>query len=327
MAGFMRLTSCLFAGAMALICVMSLFEAAGGGRGVWVTFPSAWLVPGQVLLAAIGALISFVAVRQCHLPSPVRGVAAGLAYALAVLAVADAVKYFSLLGGGTIRSVLPIPLSLIVAGLLFWGARTLGCATVRQQNIVRKPQSLLWQVVRTTAFGSGALAMMLALLFTFGATDYRRQADCAIVLGARAYADGTPSLALADRVDEGIRLYREGRVRALIFSGGPGDGEMSEPRVMRARAINAGVPPGVILLDERGVNTRTSAANCRALMDAHGWQRAIVVSHYYHLARCKTSFSRVGVGAVTVPARMSRRLTREPYFILRECAASLAYAL
>ena len=117
---------------------------------------------------------------------------------------------------------------------------------------------------QSAAFGGGALAVTLALLITFGATDYRRRADCAVVLGARAYADGTPSGALRDRTDEGILLYKEGRVRFLVFSGGPGDGEFTEAQVMRARAIDAGVPAAAIVLDERGVNTRASAANCRA---------------------------------------------------------------
>ena len=96
---------------------------------------------------------------------------------------------------------------------------------------------------------------------------------------------------------------------------------------MRARAMAAGVPSSAIVLDEQGLNTRASAANSRTIMAQQGWRRALVVSHYYHLARCKAAFTRAGVRAVTVPAHMPQRMRREPYFLLRECAAYLVYAL
>ena len=53
----------------------------------------------------------------------------------------------------------------------------------------------------------------------------------------------------------------------------------------------------------------------------------MIVSHYYHLARCKMLFTEQGVPCATVPARMSMRLAKEPYYVLRECLAYLAYSL
>ena len=50
----------------------------------------------------------------------------------------------------------------------------------------------------------------LAQMFFFGKTDYRRPADAAVVLGARVYADGRLSDALADRVRTACQLYRDG---------------------------------------------------------------------------------------------------------------------
>lgn len=37
------------------------------------------------------------------------------------------------------------------------------------------------------------------------------------------------------------------------------------------------------------------------------------------------SARRAGLRTLTVPARMTRRLRREPYFVLRECAAFYGY--
>ena len=97
--------------------------------------------------------------------------------------------------------------------------------------------------------------------------------------------------------------------------------------VMARIAIEAGVPAEAVLIDRGGVDTRRSAEGCRRVMVREGLSTALVVSHYYHLARCRMAFALSGIQCHTVPARMSRRLAREPYFVLRECAGFLAYLL
>ena len=123
-------------------------------------------------------------------------------------------------------------------------------------------------------------------------------------------------------MDESIRLYQRGLVRTLLMSGAvdPGNGH-SEPLVMKARAVERGVPEAAILLDEAGVDTASTVRNSARLLRAAGLQRALVVSHYYHQPRVKMLFDRAGVRAYTVPARMQRRMLKEPYFVLREIAA------
>lgn len=173
------------------------------------------------------------------------------------------------------------------------------------------------------AVGFGVL--VLSHLVTFGTTDYTRPADAAVVLGAKVYPDGTPSLALADRVQTGINLFREGHVRILIMSGATGVEGQNEAEVMRRIAVRAGVPDSSILVDERGANTSQSARHCARILTERRLATVLLVSHYYHLARAKMAFAEQGVVCFTVPARMSRRLAREPYFVLRECAAYMAY--
>ena len=94
------------------------------------------------------------------------------------------------------------------------------------------------------------LAFPLSQILFFGKTDYRRAADVAVVFGARAYADGRPSDALADRVRAACELYRSGTVTKLIFSGGPGDGAIHETEaVARARLHDELLAPHEILLN------------------------------------------------------------------------------
>ena len=113
-----------------------------------------------------------------------------------------------------------------------------------------------------------------------------------------------------------------GKKVVLILSGGidPANGH-SEPKVMRERAIGAGVPEVAVVLDEEGVNTVASVRNTRRLMRERDFDSVLAVSHYYHLPRVKMLLRREGVQSYTVPAQMSRALTKEPLFVAREIAA------
>ena len=171
---------------------------------------------------------------------------------------------------------------------------------------------------------AGAMGLLvLTHVLTFGHCDYRRRADAIIVFGARAYADGTPSQALYDRTITGIRLYQQGYAPKLIFSGGG-----AEPAVMRRLALERGVPEAAIVLDQNGVNTAATLRFVRArAASAQGGGRILAVSHSFHNARIKMLAQRFGLDLVTVPCHEPQPLTREPYYVARECAAIAAYYL
>jgi uncharacterized SAM-binding protein YcdF (DUF218 family) len=161
----------------------------------------------------------------------------------------------------------------------------------------------------------------------FGETDYRRRADAAVVLGARVYADGRPSDALADRVRTACRLYQEGFAKKLIMSGGPGDGAIDETESMKRMAVSLGVRAGDVLLDKAGLNTQATARNTQPLFNQLHASRVLVVSHFYHLPRIKLTYQRAGMEVFTVPAHESYILRQLPYNMLREVAAFWTYYL
>ena len=101
----------------------------------------------------------------------------------------------------------------------------------------------------------------------------------------------------------------------------------SEPQVMRDRAVIAGVPLEDILIDEEGINTVATARNTARIMRDRGFRTVLTVSHYYHQPRIKMLFRRQGLSAYTVPAHMTRRLVKEPYFLAREVAAFYSWFL
>lgn len=271
-------------------------------------------VATPALLCSGVILIVHALVRHGQLGAVIRYLAAIAAALLALACLCNAAEYAWLLMKGRIAGAW-IPISFV----LFAGF-TLIARSTRAAPVVMSARMRLASLAMVPAM---VVAFLLAQILIFGVTDYRRPADAIVVLGARVYADGTPSLALADRVATGAALYHQGLAPRLIMSGGPGDGATTEARAMAAYAVQLGVPRDAILLDEHGVNTGATARNiASALAPGH---RVLAVSHAYHLARVKLAFQQRGVTAYTVPAKESRALLKWPLFVAREVAALGVY--
>ncbi len=235
----------------------------------------------------------------------------------AVIAAIDTALFYVALGRGTVASIAWVPASAFAVLALT------GLAALSLRDEATRAR---WTRRRAFTLAGCALAAMalvpLAELATFGVSRYERHADRAIVFGARAYRNGTPSEALADRVDEAASLYRKGLVKKLYLSGGiDRRAGVSEPEVMRARAEADGVPALAIELDEAGNDTRATVDNAARSMREHGETTALVVTHWFHEPRVKLLFDAAAVRTFTVPAHMRRRLLAEPYFVAREIAA------
>ena len=118
----------------------------------------------------------------------------------------------------------------------------------------------------------------------------------ALVLGAEVYANGNPSPALVKRLDTSIELYRSGKVRALLMSGGHGRVETS---AMRRYALAAGVPDDAIQLDDGGLRTLSS---CQRARDVFHATRVTVISQTEHLTRAVYTCDKLGLDAIGVIA-------------------------
>lgn len=285
------------------------------GSGEWGSVAWNFLLAVVLGFAAAGVLMRESSDRMR------RPVCVGLII-LALRSVFDAVVFFRVLGREEILSSLPVPLSLGVLAVLLANVWLL-CRMVPSG----RDRSWLNGLLTILGMGFGQVLMIGLHVLTFGSTDYRRDADVAIVLGAKVFSDGSLSLALSDRLDTAAELFREGRVRFVLVSGATGVEGINEATAMRGYLIEAGLPSDRLLVDPNGVNTLATARNARRLMAEHRLTSALVVSHYFHLARCKLLFEEQGIAAVSVPARMSRRLVLESYYFARECVGYLWYAL
>lgn len=118
-------------------------------------------------------------------------------------------------------------------------------------------------------------------------------ADCIMVLGARVYGNTLSSI-LADRMDIGIRLYKQGCAPKLLLSGDHGSDAYDEVTPMKQYAIANGVKEEDILLDHSGFSTYESVYRAKRVF---GVQSIIIVTQEYHLYRALYNAEMLGLDA------------------------------
>lgn len=131
----------------------------------------------------------------------------------------------------------------------------------------------------------------------------------AIVLGARVGTDGVPSNTLYDRVLTGTELYKAGKTRKLLLSGGN-----DEPAVMKRLALDLGVPEIDLVIDGLGTRTYESCSRAKRVFEI---EKAIVVTQDYHLSRSLYLCQSFGIDAIGVDAKR-RDYDGEKFLWLRE---------
>ena len=136
-------------------------------------------------------------------------------------------------------------------------------------------------------------------------------ADCILVLGAGLRRDNSPSPILRERIDRGIGLYNLGAAPKLLMSGDHGRVGYNEVGVMKALAIEAGIPSQDVFMDHAGFSTYESLYRARDVFCA---KRVIIVSQKYHLYRALYIADPLGLEAYGVGADVQRfygQTTRE----------------
>lgn len=124
-------------------------------------------------------------------------------------------------------------------------------------------------------------------------------AHVAIVLGARVYRDGSPSVALQDRLQAALDLYREGKVERILVSGDHGKHDYDEVNAMRRWLVSRGVDSSDVFMDHAGFRTYDTMRRAREVFEV---DEAIVCTQRYHLARSIGLARYAGIEAVGVVA-------------------------
>jgi uncharacterized SAM-binding protein YcdF (DUF218 family) len=112
----------------------------------------------------------------------------------------------------------------------------------------------------------------------------------------------------ADRFTHALWLYRAGKVRRIIISGGlatitPRPGMVPEAQDLATLLKLAGVPAQAILVEPRSHNTRENALFTKALLDQHPDIKSLVlVTSAFHERRALACFAKVGLHPAAFPA-------------------------
>ena len=151
------------------------------------------------------------------------------------------------------------------------------------------------------------VAAMVALrIYSYRNTSPNVQADAVVVLGAAVWGSNV-SPVFRERINHAINLYRAGRVRKLIFTGGQGNpGEQTEAAAARDYAIYNGVSAGDILLEEKSHTTYENILYAKEVAKVHGLTKVLIVSDPLHMKRALTMARDVGFEAYPSPTPTTR---------------------
>ena len=191
----------------------------------------------------------------------------------------------------------------------------------------------LWRWL-VTGFWFIALAVLVSgtilmvSIYRQARTEGARPAQAIVVLGTAQY-NGWPGPVFQSRLDHALQLYWDGYAPYMVVTGGkqPGDG-FTEAEAAQAYLVNAGVPPGNIIMENAAHSTWESMQNVAAILKPQGITDVILVSDGFHLYRSRLMANDVGLTSTGSPAPDSPIVVGgggEFAYTLREAGGVLAH--
>lgn len=138
------------------------------------------------------------------------------------------------------------------------------------------------------AFGLSAFLFYVFIagqIYFYAETSTDKTADAAIVLGAAVWGEKL-SPVFKERVNHAVVLYREKRVRKIIFTGGQGNAdEETEAETAAKYAVENGVAPEDILLENESRSTYENLLFAKRIADENDIKTVLLVTDPLHLKR------------------------------------------
>lgn len=141
--------------------------------------------------------------------------------------------------------------------------------------------------------------------------DRLPRVDAVVLLG------GDVGLPLIPRLDSEIhgsralhtlRLYRAGKARMIVVSGGnvfPQNNVQPESFYAASLLAEWGVPPEVILIEGNSRNTYENAKETKKLMNSRQIDKILLVTSAFHMPRALATFKTAGIDAIPSPSSYS----------------------
>lgn len=210
---------------------------------------------------------------------------------------------------------LPLGLLLVVAGSTLWYWRRWVGRLALIGGVV-----ILW--LPSTPIVSDWLQGTLEARYPPTPVEAVPTADAIVMLGGALSAPRPPRVYpdlndAADRVWHAARLYRAGKARLVIASGGTMPWKKQQYReapVMQTLLTDWGVPADSVLLESRSANTYQNATHTAELVATHGFDRVLLVTSALHMRRALATFRSAGVNVA--PAATDYQVARTQRTVL-----------
>jgi uncharacterized SAM-binding protein YcdF (DUF218 family) len=182
---------------------------------------------------------------------------------------------------------------------------------------------LIWVTVALISALLLAIASSASSIYLYGSSTNNIKADAAIVLGAAVWGE-EPSPVFRERINHAINLYKNGSVKAIIFTGGVGESnEPAEAIVGKNYAIAQQVKAADIFTETQSRTTHQNLKNALEVANAHQLTKFLIVSDPLHMKRAILMARGLGMDAHSSPTPTTRYrsfqsqiefLSRETYF-------------
>lgn len=158
----------------------------------------------------------------------------------------------------------------------------------------------------------GVVAIVLAYLLVFqtpllwwAAEPLRlsampEAADAVVVFAGGVGESGKAQGGYLERLKQGVDLYKAGYASSLVFSSGYVF-SFKEAEVMRALAIDQGVPADRIVLEEQATNTHENVTFTNRILQQRQWRRILLVSSPYHMRRATLVWQKAAPDVTVIP--------------------------
>ena len=119
--------------------------------------------------------------------------------------------------------------------------------------------------------------------FIYSSISHVPSKKAALLLGTTKYLKGgRTNYFYKYRIESAVRLFKAGKVKAIVVSGDNGNESYDEPTDMHDDLVARGVPSKYITLDYAGFRTLDSVVRAEAIFDLKDY---IIISQRFHLER------------------------------------------
>lgn len=214
---------------------------------------------------------------------------------------------------------------LLIAGIFITAA---GAFILQNRYIIRIPRGLSIAIKSIFVAFLISFIVIESLVIYSGSRAESNQADYLVILGAGLWGD-TPSLALKQRLDEGLAFITKNPTTIIVLSGGKGPGEtITEAEAMKKYLVERGVEEKFIITEDKSTNTKENLQFTKELLEKQNGKdnfKIALVTNNFHMFRAKLIAKSCGFKVYGQPAPLHPLLV--PAYYIREYMAVIKSAI